>query len=151
VPVAEETGGERDVNVAMRRVAAASFVGALLEWYDFYAFATASALVFGPLFFPSDDPLLSTMASFRRLRVRLSGPPNRPLPESVGAAPKPLARLTKRHPDLCGLVGALGAVLFCLLRIAAYIPRIYSVRSLSPIFPMPSIAACPGSRSLRTS
>jgi MFS transporter, MHS family, shikimate and dehydroshikimate transport protein len=60
----EETGGERDVNVAMRRVAAASFVGALLEWYDFYAFATASALVFGPLFFPSDDPLLSTMASF---------------------------------------------------------------------------------------
>src|SRR4051812_7231960 len=48
----------------MRRVAAASFVGALLEWYDFYAFATASALVFGPLFFPSDDPLLSTMASF---------------------------------------------------------------------------------------
>jgi MHS family shikimate/dehydroshikimate transporter-like MFS transporter len=55
-------GGE--VNVAMRRVAAASFVGALLEWYDFYAFAMASALVFGPLFFPSDDPLLSTMASF---------------------------------------------------------------------------------------
>jgi MFS transporter, MHS family, shikimate and dehydroshikimate transport protein len=52
------------VNVAMRRIAAASFVGALLEWYDFYAFATASALVFGPLFFPSDDPLLSTMASF---------------------------------------------------------------------------------------
>jgi MFS transporter, MHS family, shikimate and dehydroshikimate transport protein len=52
------------VNVAMRRVAAASFVGALLEWYDFYVFATASALVFGPLFFPSGDPLLSTMASF---------------------------------------------------------------------------------------
>jgi MFS transporter, MHS family, shikimate and dehydroshikimate transport protein len=48
----------------MRRVAAASFVGALLEWYDFYAFATASALIFGPLFFPSGDPLLSTMASF---------------------------------------------------------------------------------------
>jgi MHS family shikimate/dehydroshikimate transporter-like MFS transporter len=48
----------------MGRVAAASFVGALLEWYDFYAFATASALVFGPLFFPSDDPLLSIMASF---------------------------------------------------------------------------------------
>jgi MHS family shikimate/dehydroshikimate transporter-like MFS transporter len=51
-------------NAAMRRVAAASFVGALLEWYDFYAFATASALVFGPLFFPSNDPSLSIMASF---------------------------------------------------------------------------------------
>ena len=48
----------------MGRIAAASFVGALLEWYDFYVFATASALVFGPLFFPSSDPLLSTMASF---------------------------------------------------------------------------------------
>jgi MFS transporter, MHS family, shikimate and dehydroshikimate transport protein len=48
----------------VRRVAAASFVGALLEWYDFYAFATASAVVFGPLFFPSDDEVLSTMASF---------------------------------------------------------------------------------------
>lgn len=48
----------------MGRIAAASFVGALLEWYDFYVFATASALVFGPLFFPSGDPLLSTMASF---------------------------------------------------------------------------------------
>ena len=52
------------MNLAMRRIAAASFVGALLEWYDFYVFATASALVFGPLFFPSGDPLLSTMASF---------------------------------------------------------------------------------------
>lgn len=50
--------------MAMPRVAAASFVGALMEWYDFYVFATASALVFGPLFFPSGDPLLSTMASF---------------------------------------------------------------------------------------
>jgi MHS family shikimate/dehydroshikimate transporter-like MFS transporter len=49
---------------SMRRVGAASFVGALLEWYDFYVFATASALVFGRLFFPSDDPVASTMASF---------------------------------------------------------------------------------------
>ena len=52
------------MNLAMRQIAAASFVGALLEWYDFYAFATASALVFGSLFFPSGDPLLSIMASF---------------------------------------------------------------------------------------
>jgi MFS transporter, MHS family, shikimate and dehydroshikimate transport protein len=52
------------LKVVMRRIAAASFVGALLEWYDFYVFATASALAFGPLFFPSSDPLLSIMASF---------------------------------------------------------------------------------------
>lgn len=48
----------------MRRVGAASFVGALLEWYDFYVFATASALVFGRLFFPSGSAVVSTMASF---------------------------------------------------------------------------------------
>ena len=35
----------------MPKIAAASFIGGLLEWYDFYIFATASALVFGPLFF----------------------------------------------------------------------------------------------------
>jgi MHS family shikimate/dehydroshikimate transporter-like MFS transporter len=48
----------------MHRAAAAAFVGALLEWYDFYLFAAASALVFGPLFFPSSDPLASTMNAF---------------------------------------------------------------------------------------
>ncbi len=35
-----------------------------MEWYDFYIFATASAIVFGRLFFPEDDPLTGTMASF---------------------------------------------------------------------------------------
>jgi len=50
--------------VSMPKVAAASFVGGLLEWYDFYIYAIATALVFGPLFFPGDDPLLSTMAAF---------------------------------------------------------------------------------------
>ncbi|MBX6324184.1 MAG: MHS family MFS transporter, partial [Rhodospirillaceae bacterium] len=48
----------------MQKAAAAGFVGALLEWYDFYLFAAASALVFGPLYFPSDDALASTMAAF---------------------------------------------------------------------------------------
>jgi MHS family shikimate/dehydroshikimate transporter-like MFS transporter len=48
----------------MSAAAAAGFVGALLEWYDFYIFATGSALVFGRLFFPGDDPVASTMAAF---------------------------------------------------------------------------------------
>jgi len=48
----------------MPKVAAASFVGGLLEWYDFYIYAIATALVFGKLFFPGDDPMLSTMAAF---------------------------------------------------------------------------------------
>ena len=48
----------------MLKAATAGTVGALLEWYDFYIFATASALVFGQLFFPGTDKLAGTMASF---------------------------------------------------------------------------------------
>jgi MHS family shikimate/dehydroshikimate transporter-like MFS transporter len=48
----------------MMKAATAGTVGALLEWYDFYIFATASALVFGQLFFPGTDRLAGTMASF---------------------------------------------------------------------------------------
>jgi MFS family permease len=39
-------------------------IGALLEWYDFYIFATASALVFGQLFFPGGDAVAGTVSSF---------------------------------------------------------------------------------------
>src|SRR5689334_4163950 len=42
---------KRPQPLELSKVAAASFVGGLLEWYDFYIFATASALVFGRLFF----------------------------------------------------------------------------------------------------
>jgi MHS family shikimate/dehydroshikimate transporter-like MFS transporter len=48
----------------MMTAAIAGTVGALLEWYDFYIFATASALVFGQLFFPATDKVAGTMASF---------------------------------------------------------------------------------------
>src|SRR5580692_11780601 len=53
----------------MPRIAAASFAGAMLEWYDFFIFGTASALVFGPLFFPLADSFAGTMASFATLGV----------------------------------------------------------------------------------
>lgn len=45
----------------LARVVGASVVGSSLEWYDFFLYATASALVFGPVFFPSEDPLLGTL------------------------------------------------------------------------------------------
>ncbi|MEU9888292.1 MFS transporter [Sphaerisporangium sp. NPDC051011] len=47
-----------------RRAAAASLIGTAVEWYDYFIFGTASALVFGTLFFPSDDPLAGRLASF---------------------------------------------------------------------------------------
>lgn len=47
-----------------RRVVTSSFVGTAIEWYDFYLYGTASALVFNVLFFPDFDPLVGTIASF---------------------------------------------------------------------------------------
>ncbi len=50
-----------------RRILAASLVGTAVEFYDFYIYATAASLVFGPLFFPAASPsaqLLSAYATF---------------------------------------------------------------------------------------
>lgn len=47
-----------------RRIAIASFVGTAIEWYDFYLYGTASALIFNQLFFPKFSPLIGMMASF---------------------------------------------------------------------------------------
>lgn len=48
----------------MGKVLASAIIGTALEWYDFYLYATASALVFNHLFFPSLNPALGTLASF---------------------------------------------------------------------------------------
>ncbi|MGH7037793.1 MAG: MFS transporter [Stellaceae bacterium] len=50
--------------MSMPKVAFASFIGAMLEWYDFFLFGTASALIFGPLFFPASNHVVSTAAAF---------------------------------------------------------------------------------------
>lgn len=48
----------------MRRIAIASVIGTTVEWYDLFVFATASALVFNKVFFPSFDPLVGTLLAF---------------------------------------------------------------------------------------
>ena len=53
----------------MRKVVAASFAGAMLEWYDFFVFGTASGLVFGRLFFAQSDPLMGIIAAFATFGV----------------------------------------------------------------------------------
>ncbi|GGS56810.1 MFS transporter [Actinokineospora fastidiosa] len=46
------------------RVLAASLVGTAVEWYDFFLYGSAAALVFNKLFFPLSDPLVGTMLAF---------------------------------------------------------------------------------------
>jgi MFS family permease len=54
---------------ANRRVLLASLVGTSVEFYDFYIYATAAALVFGPLFFPATSPSMQLLASYASLGV----------------------------------------------------------------------------------
>ncbi|MBB4007944.1 MFS transporter [Allorhizobium taibaishanense] len=48
----------------LRRIMLASVIGTTIEWYDLFIFATASALVFNKVFFPSVDPLIGTLLAF---------------------------------------------------------------------------------------
>ncbi|PBI91927.1 Inner membrane metabolite transport protein YhjE [Rhodococcus erythropolis] len=59
----------RRSNVSVTRVAAASLVGTTIEFFDFFIFGTAAALVFNKLFFPSLSPLIGTLASFATFGV----------------------------------------------------------------------------------
>ena len=54
---------------SVRRVVLASFIGTAIEWYDFFLYGTAAALVFNRLFFPTIDPHAGTMAAFATYAV----------------------------------------------------------------------------------
>ncbi len=51
------------------KVVLASFIGTTVEWYDFFLYGTAAALVFPQLFFPTIAPHAGTMASFATYAV----------------------------------------------------------------------------------
>ncbi len=53
----------------LRHVMLAAGIGSALEWYDFFIYGMASALVFGPLFFPKYDATIGTMAAFATFAV----------------------------------------------------------------------------------
>ncbi len=61
----ERVGGQQEGETqSIRPVIAASFIGTTIEWYDFFLYGSAAALVFGQLFFPYADPLVGTLAAF---------------------------------------------------------------------------------------
>jgi MHS family shikimate/dehydroshikimate transporter-like MFS transporter len=51
-------------HTSIRRVASASLMGSIVEWYDFFLYGTMAALVFNTQFFPGYDPLVGTMIAF---------------------------------------------------------------------------------------
>ncbi|MEU9987508.1 MFS transporter [Streptomyces sp. NPDC048045] len=65
------------------RIVAASLIGTTIEWYDFFLYGSAAALVFNKVFFPDSDPLVGTLLSF--------------LTYAVGFAARPLGALVFGH------------------------------------------------------
>ncbi|MGW2748694.1 MFS transporter [Streptomyces sp. NPDC001450] len=68
---------------SLPRIVAASLIGTTIEWYDFFLYGSAAALVFNKLFFPESDPLVGTLLSF--------------LTYAVGFAARPLGALVFGH------------------------------------------------------
>ncbi|MFJ8942562.1 MFS transporter [Streptomyces sp. NPDC102395] len=67
----------------LKRIVTASLIGTTIEWYDFFLYGSAAALVFNKLFFPDSDPLVGTLLSF--------------LTYAVGFAARPLGALVFGH------------------------------------------------------
>ncbi|MFD8386650.1 MFS transporter [Streptomyces sp. NPDC059679] len=65
------------------RIVAASLIGTTIEWYDFFLYGSAAALVFNKVFFPDTDPLVGTLLSF--------------LTYAVGFAARPIGALVFGH------------------------------------------------------
>lgn len=54
---------------AVRRVVTASLIGATIEWYDFFLYGVVAGIVFNKLYFPTGDPLVSTMLAYTTFAV----------------------------------------------------------------------------------
>ncbi|MFB6675935.1 MFS transporter [Streptomyces sp. NPDC056390] len=100
---------------ATRRVVTASVAGNMLEWYDFFLYTTAAAMVLGSVFFPSEGhPLLGTIAA-------LAG-------HAVGFAARPIGGLVFGHigdrrgrkAALMATLSLMGGTTFCMGLLPSY-------------------------------
>lgn len=87
----------------MHRVAAASAIGTILEWYDFALYNAMSGLVFNKIFFPSFDPLVGTLLAFLTYGVGMLARP------VGGIICGPLGDMIGRRPMLIATVSTMGA------------------------------------------
>jgi len=63
------SNGTARTSNTLSRIVVASTAGSAIEWYDFFIYGTAAALVFNKLFFPSSDPLTGTLLAFATFGV----------------------------------------------------------------------------------
>jgi MHS family shikimate/dehydroshikimate transporter-like MFS transporter len=74
--IMERIGGEGEGQTSsIRQVALASFIGTAIEWYDFFLYGTAAALIFGELFFPEFSSTAGTLAAFSTYAVGFAARP----------------------------------------------------------------------------
>jgi MFS family permease len=59
----------------LRKAVIAATVGTTIEWYDFFIYGTAAGLIFPKIFFPNEDPLTGTLASFGTYFIGFVGRP----------------------------------------------------------------------------
>ena len=68
-----------------KKAAASGWIGSALEYYDFFIYAQAAALVFPNIFFPSDNPQVAIVAAFATFGVGLRRPTDRRVrPRALG-------------------------------------------------------------------
>ncbi|MBP2641994.1 MAG: transporter [Firmicutes bacterium] len=60
---------EKNEKGMVNRVVIASLIGATIEWYDFFLYGVIAGLVFNKLYFPTGDPLISTMLAYATFAV----------------------------------------------------------------------------------
>lgn len=54
---------------AIRKVVSSSVIGATIEWYDFFLYGVVAGIVFNKLYFPADDPVVSTLLAYATFAV----------------------------------------------------------------------------------
>jgi MFS family permease len=105
------------------KAALASFLGSTLEYYDFFIYGTAAALVFPALFFPADNPSVGVVAAFATF--------------GVAYVARPLGGMVMGHfGDKLGRRNVL-LVTLCLMGLASlgigFLPTYQSVGMLAPV------------------
>jgi metabolite-proton symporter len=101
----------------LRKAVVAATVGTTIEWYDFFIYGTAAGLVFPKLFFPHEDPLTGTLASFGTYFIGFVGRP-------IGAA------IFGHYGDRIGRKATLIATLLCMgiaTFLIAFVPSYASI------------------------